>query len=125
MTESTQPPPAEAPKTFWQKASRWVIGIAGVILMISGLLKLAPVLFPSLPSCSSDSATNVVRSIFKQKNVELTKLGDIKTVTDTSAEKTCEGQVETPTERATIWYRVYWRDRDVMVMITKVDAKPR
>jgi uncharacterized protein YcfL len=98
---------------------------AGVILMLSGAIKLIGYFFPSLPSCSADTTAAVLRNIFKQKNIEVANLTGLKTVTDTSDEKTCEGQIETTTERATIYYRVYWQDRDVTVMITKVDARPK
>ena len=126
MSDAPSPAaPAEPPKTVWQKSSRWIMIAAGIILMLSGAIKLYNSFFPSLPSCTSDTATKILRSIFTDKKVEVVNLTGLKTVTDTSDEKTCEGQIETPTEHATIYYRVYWQDRDVMVMITKVDAKPK
>ena len=118
-------PPAAPPQTAWQKSSRWIMFAAGIILMLSGAIKLFTYFVPSPPSCTSDTTTAVLRNGFKQKDVEVTNLTDLKMVTDTSSEKTCEGQIETAAERATIFYRVYWQDRDVTVMITKVDAKPK
>ena len=126
MSDSPAPVPSAAPpQTTWQKSSRWIMLAAGIILMLSGAIKLIGYFFPSLPSCSADTTTAVLRNIFKQKNVEVANVTGLKTVTDTSDEKTCEGQIETTTERATIYYRVYWQDRDVTVMITKVDAKQK
>jgi hypothetical protein len=126
MSDAPRPAaPADAPKSGWQKGSRWILIAAGVIMMLSGGIKLLTYFFPSLPSCSSDTATAVLRNIFKSKNVEVTSLSGLKTVTDTADEKTCEGQIETPAERATIYYRIYWQNRDVTVMITKVDTRPK
>jgi hypothetical protein len=127
MTDAVQPsiPPAAAPKTFWQRASRWIMGVAGGVLILSGAIKFAGVFFPSLPACDSDTATAVLRNIFKEKNVELTSLTGITTVSSTSSEKTCQGQAETPREHATINYRVYWEGSDVMVRIGTVDARPK
>ena len=126
MSNAPTPAPSAAPpQTTWQKSSRWIMLAAGVILLLSGAIKLIGYFFPSLPSCTADTTTAVLRNIFKQKNVEVVNLTDLKTLTDTSSEKTCEGQIETTTERATILYRVYWQDRDVTVMITKVDARPK
>jgi hypothetical protein len=122
MTDRTQYAP---PKTAWQKASRWVLAISGFIIMIAGLIKLATVFFPGLPACNSDTATGVVRNIFKQKNVQITTLADIKPVNDGFWEKTCEARIETPIELGSMQYRIYWQDRDVMVMITAVNVKPR
>ena len=98
---------------------------AGIILMLSGAIKLVGYFFPSLPSCTSDTATAILRKIFSDKKIAVTNLSGLKTVTDTSSEKTCEGQIETATETAILHYRVYWQNRDVTVMITKVDAKPK
>jgi hypothetical protein len=127
MTDAVQPsiPPTAAPKTFWQKASRWIMGVAGGVLMLSAAIKYGAVFFPSLPGCDSDTATAVLRNIFKEKNVELTSLTGITTVSSTSSEKTCQGQAETPREHATINYRVYWQGSDVMVRIGTVDARPK
>ncbi len=98
---------------------------AGGILALSGFIKLAGVFFPSLPACDSDTATAILRDIFKQKNVELTSLTGLTTLSSTSSEKTCQGQAETPRELATINYRIYWQNSEVMVMIGKVDARPK
>ena len=125
MSDAPAPAPAAAPQPSWQKVSRWILLVAGVILMLSGAIKLYGYFFPSLPSCTSETTTSILRKIFTDKKIEVTNLTALKTVTDTSSEKTCEGEVETATERATIFYRVDWQDRDDTVMITKVDAKPK
>ena len=123
----TAPPAAAAapPKTFMQKALRWFMIVCGVIIGIGGLLKTYKAFSPDLPGCSADATTAAVRNIFKEKNVELSSLTDMKTVTDTSSEKTCQARIETPTERATISYRVSWQGREAQILITKVDAVPR
>jgi hypothetical protein len=137
-TPPTTPPPAAsptqapagaapaqaAPQTFRQKAIQWFIAAC---LLISGGLGMVKVYnnFFSLPTCASDTASDTLKSIFKDKNVEITALSDFKSVTDTSSEKTCQAHVETPDERADIDYRIYWDGWTTKVMITEVKAQPK
>ena len=127
-TKTVTPPPAataEPPKTFTQKATRWFMIACAVIIGIGGLIKTYKVFSPSLPDCAADETTAVIRNIFKQKDVDLRSLTDMKAVTDTSSEKNCQAHIETPTETATISYRVSWQGREAQILITKVDAAPR
>jgi hypothetical protein len=137
-TPPTTPPPAAsptqapagaapaqaAPQTFRQKATQWFIAAC---LLISGGLGMVKVYnnFFSLPACESDTAGDTLKSIFKDKNVEITALSDFKSVTDTSAEKTCQAHVETPSETANIDYRIYKEGWTTKVMITEVKAQPK
>jgi hypothetical protein len=118
------PAAGPAPRTFWQKATQWFIAACLMITGVLGIVKGYNSFF-SLPSCSSDTATDTVKSIFKDKNVELTALRDFKSVTDTSSEKTCQAYVETPDERANIDYRIYKEGWTTKVMITEVKAQPK
>ena len=79
----------------------------------------------TLPTCSSNTASDTLKSIFKSKDVEVTSISDFKSVTDTSSEKTCQAHVETPAELADIDYRIYWEGWTTKVMITEVKAKPK
>ena len=131
MTETpnaTTPAPAEAaepPKTFWQKASRWIIGVCGVIIAAGGLIKVYNAITPTLPSCSADTTSTAVHNIFKEKDVQLDVFNDVKTLTNTSSEKTCQAHIETPIEIGAISYRLYWEGREAKVIITKVDVARR
>ena len=78
----------------------------------------------TLPDCASDAAMDVLQSIFRDKDVDLERITDPATVTDTSSEKTCKAHVEARREQASIVYRVYWDGWSAKVMITKVEAKP-
>jgi hypothetical protein len=71
------------------------------------------------------TATDTLKSIFKEKNVEVTALQDFKSVTDTPSEQTCQAYVETPEEWANIDYRIYREGFTTKVMITEVKAQPK
>lgn len=117
--------PATPAKAAQRKIPRWVSAIVGVVFLFIGLLRLYHVFYPSLPGCDAATTTGLIRKIFKDKNVELTSLTNFKTLTDTSAQKTCQADVETAKETAVILYRISREGRDVQVLITHVDAHPR
>ncbi|HEY1473269.1 MAG TPA: hypothetical protein VGF53_04220 [Pseudolabrys sp.] len=117
--------PAQAPKTFWQKAQAWAMIALGIIIGLLGLLKLYNAFAPQLPGCAADSTTALIRDIFKEKNAELTVLNNIKTVSETSSLQSCEAHIETAAETATISYNITLQGSNFQVLITKVDAKPR
>ena len=116
---------AEPPKTFWQKAQRWFMIVAGIIIGLSGLMQLYKAFTPQLPGCAADATATVIRDIFKEKDVELTVLNNMKTVTETSSEQNCQAHIETLAETGTIDYRITLEASNVRVTITKVDAAPR
>jgi len=120
MTESVQSAgaPAEAKPTFWQKASKWVYAIVGVLGLGVGAIKLVDQF--TLPNCDADRATTTVREIFKSKEVELVALNDIKSVTATRQEKTCSAHIESKDETANIDYKVFWDGWTVKVLIQTV-----
>jgi len=117
------PPAPQAPKPgFGQKLAQWVLGIALLITGVLGIMRsFNSYLF--LPACDSDTASATLKSIFKSKDVELTKVTDFKTVTDASSEKTCQAAIETSDEQATIDYRIFWDGWTAKVMITDVQNK--
>jgi hypothetical protein len=120
--KTTAPPTAEPPKTLMQKLNRWGLYAAAIILGLIGLLRLYNAFSPQMPTCGSDDATNVIRNIFKKKDIALTALNDFKTVSDESAQRDCSAHIETASEKATISYRIIKQGSDFQVMITKVDA---
>ena len=119
----TTPPAAPPPKTMTQKISRWVLIVAGIILMLSGIAKLFGPF--TLPACDTSTASDTLQSIFKERKIEVQRIFNLKTVSSSSSENICTGQVEAPGELATINYRIYWQERTVQVMITEVQSKPK
>jgi hypothetical protein len=99
--------------------------VCGVIIGIGGLIQLYKAFTPQLPGCAADSTATVLRDIFKKKDVELTVLNNMKTVTDTSSEQTCQAHIETPAETGTISYSITLQGSNFQVRIDKVDAAPR
>jgi hypothetical protein len=78
-----------------------------------------------MPSCSASETADVIRNIFKGKDVPLTKLSDMTLVNETSAERNCSARIETKDDTAAIGYRITLEGKEFKVLITKVDAKPR
>jgi uncharacterized protein YcfL len=107
---------------MWQKLSRWASAIAFLIIGVLGIMRGFNAF--TLPSCTSDTTIDTIKSIFKDKKVDIDKISDPSTVTDTSSEKTCKAHVDAPREQAMIDYKVYWEGWTVKVMITNVDSKP-
>ena len=120
-------PPAvpAAPAKAQAKIPRWVSAIVGLVFLIIGLSRLYNVFFPALPGCSADTTTGLIRKIFKDKNVELTGLTNFKTITDTSAQKTCQADITTEKEAALISYQVTWQGSNVQVPITHIETHAR
>ena len=80
----------------------------------------------TLPNCDQDRATATVHDIFKGKDVPLTVLNDIKSVTSTRQEKTCTAHIESKDETANVDYKVFWDGWTVKVLIQTVrDEKPK
>jgi hypothetical protein len=127
MSNIATPPPAaepptdqgKPPRTLSQKLSQWFIAIALLISGGFGILKGVDQFM--LPSCGSDRTTKTLKSIFKGKNIEMSDLTDVKTLTDTYSEKTCQAHVTTPGEQANIDYRIYWDGWSASIIITKVN----
>ncbi len=117
--------PATTAKTAPWKVPRWLSAIVGLVFLVIGLSRLYHVLYPALPGCDADTTTGLIRRIFKDKNVELTSLTNFKTLTDTSAQKTCQADVKTEKEAAVISYQITWQGSNVQVLITHVDTHAR
>ena len=130
MTENPATPPAAAPANrwdtpFWRKTTRWVTILAAIIIGGTGLMRLYASFTPQMPACDASETTDVIRSIYTGKNITLTKLSDMKVVSETSAERNCQAHIETAGETATIDYRITLQGKQFQVQITKVDAHPR
>jgi len=132
MTETTdQVQPAAPTKGKWwetpayQRFHKWAMIVFAVIMLGIGALKMYHAFVPEMPSCSASETADVIRNIFKGKDVPLTKLSDMTQVNETSAERNCSARIETKDETAAIGYRITLEGKEFKVLITKVDAKPR
>jgi hypothetical protein len=97
---------------------------AGIILALIGLLKIYNAFVPQMPACADTSVADVIRDIFKQKDIALTKLSDLKLDNETASERNCLAHIETASETGTISYRITMQGKEFQVLIAKVDAEP-
>ena len=119
-------PGGGAPQAFGERPSAGSCLFGGGPLGWGGGVVAAKGCFPPVVGGSGGDATApVLRDIFKKKDVELTVLNNMKTVTDTSSEQTCQAHIETPAETGTIAYRITLQGSNFQVRINKVDAAPR
>jgi hypothetical protein len=133
MTDPSQPaaPASVTPNgkwwetPVWQRVTKIVTVVAGLIVGVLGLVKLYNAFVPSIPSCSASSVAGVIRDIYKQKNIELTDLSDMKEVSATSAERNCQAHIETAQETGTLGYKITLQGNQFHVLITKADATPK
>lgn len=125
VSAAPPPVPATPTKSSPQKLPRWVSAVIGVVFLTIGLSKLYNVFFPSLPGCDADTINGLIHKIFKDKNVELTSLGNFKTITNTSTQKSCQADVMTPKEAGVISYQIRWQESSIQVLITHVDTHAR
>jgi hypothetical protein len=130
MTETTNPAPPTPKGKWWETpayraVSKWFMIVCAAIVGVLGLVKMYHAFSPQMPDCSASETGGVIRNIFTQKNITLTKLSDMTQVNETSAERNCSAHIETNEETATIFYRITLENKEFKVLITKVDAKPR
>lgn len=124
-TTMTAPTPASAPpkNSFLRKARPWLFTAAGVVFLIGGALNIYKGFAPNLPGCSSQTIKDTIHDIFKQKKLQLTSLSGIKTRTESSSEKTCQADIATPNQKATISYQIFWQGSSPQVRIAHVQLK--
>jgi hypothetical protein len=114
-----QQEPAAKP-TFTQHLTKWVSVIAGLIIGVLGVVKMMESF--TLPSCESNRSLDVIRSIFKDKNLAPPTLTDTKAAAGEAVnEKLCTAHYELPNEKGTLDYKVFWEGWTAKVMITKVN----
>lgn len=117
--------PAAPSKTLGQKLTQWLSIIFALIIGVLGVVKLYHVFAPSMPACDASETADLIRSIFKKKDIELTTLNAMTPVNETSSERNCQAHIETSSESATIDYRITMQGKEFTVLITKVDAHRR
>ena len=124
MTETPAPSPeSQAPRP--KAGPRLVQGVVAIALLISGSLGIMRgynSLFV-LPACDADTTSATLKNIFQSKSVELSKVSDVISTSNSSSERACEAHIETPEEKAVINYRIYWDGWSPTVMITEVKAE--
>jgi hypothetical protein len=114
-----QQEPAAKP-TFTQQLTKWVSVIAGLIVGVLGVVKMMDSF--TLPSCDSSRSLDVIRSIFKDKNLPPPTLTDSKAAAgEAGNEKLCTAHYELPNEKGVLDYKVFWEGWSATVMITKVN----
>ncbi len=116
---------AERPKTFWGKYQRWFYIAVAIIVGWSGINKIYQANTPQLPGCAAQATADVIRDIFKSKNVALTALNNMTTVSESSTQQSCQAHIETAAEIGTIFYTITMQGDKFQVLITKVDARRR
>lgn len=116
---------AEQPKTFWEKYKRWIFVAVGIIVGANGINKIYQAFTPQLPGCAAQATTDLIREIFKSKDVALTVLNNMTTVSESSSLQSCQAHFETAAETGTISYNITLQGDKFQVLITKVDAHRR
>lgn len=117
-------PVAATPAVSPPKWQTWLTRGVGIALFIVGSVIGSAKLFEtfSLPACDSKRSLDVIRAIFKEKELPEPTLTAAKDVGGTSDEKTCSVSYELPNEKGTLDYRVFWDGSNAKVMITKVNS---
>jgi len=77
-----------------------------------------------MPASVDTSVADVIRDIFKQKDITLTNLSDLKLDNETSSERNCPAHIETASETGTISYPITMQGKEFQVLIANVDTKP-
>ena len=78
-----------------------------------------------MPGCAAQATADVIRDIFKSKNVAITVLNNMRTVSETSSLQSCQAHIETAAETGTISYNITLQGSNFQVLITNVDAHNR
>src|SRR5262245_938473 len=114
------PPPATPPA-----APSPMNRIAGIVAGIVAVISIGIYLFNTftLPGCDSTRTTDALRSIAREKKVEIKSIFDVKTVTSSRNEITCTANLDTPEEQLAINYTVNWRGWSAYVQITSATTR--
>jgi hypothetical protein len=118
-TPAAAPPAAGPPK--WQT---WLTRGVGILLFIIGTVLGGTKVFETftLPSCESKRTLDVIRAIFKEKELPEPKLTGAQDAGSSGNEKSCTVSYELPNESGTLEYRVFWEGWTAKVQITKVNS---
>jgi hypothetical protein len=75
-----------------------------------------------LPGCDADLARTAITQIFDEKKVKLDTLADIRTLTTTRSEKTCQARADIVGGFFNLDYRIEWEGWKARVTITRAEA---
>ena len=125
MTDQSAPPPTVVPPPGPPVASpskfpRWAL--AGVVVAIVGVVALVGWFMPrsDLPGCDSPRTRNTLADIFKEKNVDVLRYDEIKTVERIGDDIYCHATLTLRDEtKLEIDYRLYRGDTGNRLLITR------
>jgi hypothetical protein len=108
----------------WQNKLRLVLSIFTVAaFVLIGLAKI--ITWGDLPGCDSDGVKSGLSDIFKQANLEFSRYIQIKTMTTTKEEITCNATLaKSAGGTGDFDYRVFFDDKTPKVVITRAEDKP-
>ena len=124
MTDQSAPPPAQVPSgpsvAPPSKFPRWAL--AGVVLAIAGIVGVASWFMTrsDLPGCDSPRTRNTLADIFKEKNVDVLRYDEIKTVERIVDDIYCHATLTLRDDsKLEIDYRLYRGDTGNRLLITR------
>jgi hypothetical protein len=128
--EPVAAPQAPAPLAPAQHASRIPRAVILGVPLLAGLLLLvfaAPrvVNLFTLPNCDDEGSRKTLTDIFEQKNVKLSRLGEVRSVSSTRSERTCAARADIPGGILNLDYRIGWSGWSKNVTITRAEAETR
>ena|SRR5665647_1073699 len=118
-------PPAETkPQPAWQKHLK--IAAAIIVLALIAFKWIGNYTSAGeLPGCASDDVKGGLSNIFKEAKLEFSRYIDIKTLTTTKEEITCNATLaKSAGGTADFDYRIFFQDKVARVVITRAEDKP-
>ena len=106
-TTPADTPPPPAPPTRGQNITRWTTAAVGLVVGIIGRVRLYNSFFV-LPSCDSTRASDTLSSIYRDNKIEVKGISNLTSVSSSSSEHACTGQVQMPDGPTAISYRIFW-----------------
>lgn len=122
--------PVAAPQAPAQSASRIprpvILGVpllAGLLLLVFAAPRVVNLF--TLPDCDDEGSRKTLTDIFEQKNVKLSRLGEVRSVSSTRSERTCAARADIPGGILNLDYRIGWSGWNKSVTITRAEAETR
>ena len=100
-----------------------VVMLAAVLLLVFGSPRIANLFV--LPDCDEAATDKTLRDIFEEKNVRLSGLSEMKSVSSTKSERTCTARAEVPGGALNLDYRIDWSGWSKRITITRADAETK
>jgi hypothetical protein len=77
----------------------------------------------TLPECGDEITRDMLISRFEGKKIKVERLSDLKTISSTKAERTCEGRADIPGGIFNLEFRIDWSGWSRRVTIVRADAE--